>query len=120
MFIRLTGKHLSTRPNVQSCDPADRPDIATYVGANSTGQDGSYTVTGLPPGEFVVAVKVTGYVYQYFNGTAKLGPGRPVSVALDVDTSGYRFHDGYRRKYLPGHVYQSDGKTPIAYATVGI
>jgi hypothetical protein len=82
-------------------------------------EDGSYTISGLSPGNYQVKARASGYISQYYNGATTAGEADLVIVSLDTDTPGIDF-SLYTGGIIAGHVYQSDGKTPIANAIVDV
>jgi len=66
-------------------------DVHPGNGAN-TQADGSYTIEGLPSGEYVVQVSVSGYVSQYHNQVADRASATRVVVNAPANTGTIDFH----------------------------
>lgn len=62
-------------------------------GAN-TEAEGSYTIKGLLPGEYIVQATVSGYVPQYYAGVAGPGSATKVVVKAKDNSPGIDFHLG--------------------------
>jgi hypothetical protein len=79
--------------------------------------DGSYTITGVPTGGFHVIASVNGYVPKYYDGVYISDQAATVNVTAPFDTPGIdlRLDTGGS---ISGHIYQKDGVTPIAGASV--
>jgi hypothetical protein len=74
--------------------------------------DGSYTIRGLPTGNYQVSTVAQGFISEYYNGVYYAGGASAVSVVADYDTPNIDFvlETGGS---ISGHVYQSDGVSPI-------
>jgi hypothetical protein len=73
--------------NVMAYNPASD----TWHNAN-TMSDGSFTITGLPPGSFSVQIYYAGnYLGEYYNGKYDENSAMPVLVTLGGTTSGINF-----------------------------
>lgn len=66
-------------------------DIHIGNGAN-TADDGSYTIEGLLPGQYIIQVAVSGFVSEYFNDVAETSMAMPVIVIETENTPGVDFH----------------------------
>jgi hypothetical protein len=66
-------------------------DVHPGNGAN-TQADGGYTIEGLPSGEYVVQVSVSGYMSQYYNQVADRGSATWVVVNAPANTGSIDFH----------------------------
>jgi hypothetical protein len=82
-----------------------------------TGTDGSYTVTGLPSGNYRVNVRADGYISEYYDGTYNYIVATPVSVTMPDDTPNIDFSLEVGGS-ISGYVYEADGTTPVAGAEV--
>lgn len=83
----------------------------------TTASDGSYALFGLPADDYVVRATALGYAREYWDNVAPFNEATMISVSAGVVTPGIDFvlTEGGS---LSGHVYQSDGMTPIAGARV--
>lgn len=84
-----------------------------------TQSDGSYKTGGLPAGVYAVRVIATGFAVELYDDTHYIFEAELVSVNPPNDTLGINFN------LVPGgsvvgHVYRSDGITPIAYAEISV
>ena len=66
-------------------------DVYPGNGAN-TEADGSYSIKGLLPGEYIVQATVSGYTSQYYAGVAGPGSATKVVVKAKDNTPGIDFH----------------------------
>jgi len=88
-----------------------------YVMGATTAPDGSYTITGLVTGQYRVRAYAEEYIWQYYDGVYDYSEATPVSVTMPDDTPNIDFTLDLGGT-ISGHVYQSDGTTPIEGAWV--
>jgi protocatechuate 3,4-dioxygenase beta subunit len=82
-----------------------------------TGSDGTYTITGLPTGKYKVRAFKSGYAREYSDNVFPSHEAAIIEVAAPNETSSINFNltEGGS---ISGHIYQSDGVTPISRARV--
>jgi hypothetical protein len=82
-----------------------------------TASDGSYALFSLATGDYVVRVIAPGYAREYYDNVTPSSEAEIVHVTPLRETSGidFKLTEGGS---LSGHIYQSDGITPIAGAEV--
>jgi len=90
---------------------ADLVDGGYGMGA-TTASDGSYTIIGLMTGQYRVDAYAEGYIEEYYDSVYDYNEATPVSVTMPDDTPGIDFTLDLGGT-ISGHVYQSDGTTPI-------
>jgi hypothetical protein len=88
-----------------------------WVGDASSDASGAYQITGLPTGAYYLFVEADGFGGVYYPNSYDNPGAEKVTVAAPDDTAGIDFAITYEAT-LSGHVYQSDGVTPIANARV--
>jgi hypothetical protein len=83
----------------------------------TTASDGSYAMFGLPTGDYVVRVTASGYVREYWDNVTPSREATVVRISAGMTTPGIDFvlTEGCS---ISGHIYQSDGITPIEGAQV--
>ena len=83
----------------------------------TTASDGNYAMFGLPTGDYVVRVIASGYAREYYDNVNPSHEATLIHVAGDEGGSGIDFglNEGGS---ISGHIYQSDGVTPISGARV--
>lgn len=90
-----------------------------WMGGEETDQDGDYQIGRLPPGQYRVEAEGGSLEYhgQYYHRADKREDATPVVVLAGTDTPRIHF---YLRQWAPaergsisGHVYESDGVTPV-------
>lgn len=90
---------------------------APYLTPTSTNATGSYSLS-LPAGSYRVRAKAPGYAREYFDNVT---PSNEATVLNVTDgsstTANFNLNEGGA---IAGHIYQSDGVTPIANAEVFI
>lgn len=93
-----------------------------HVGSAVTGPDGSYTITGLPSGNYVVSTENNlGYVDEFYDNilgawynwpdatrVAVIKPNNTPNINFSLEVGGS----------ISGFVYKGDGVTPLANVTV--
>jgi hypothetical protein len=87
--------------------------------ATSTASDGSYAIFGLSTGDYKVRVTALGYAREYYDNVNPSFEATLVHVAAAQGTSGIDF-DLTEGGSISGHVYQSDGLTPIGGARISV
>jgi len=88
-----------------------------YGRGATTAPDGSYTITTLITGQYRVRAYAEGYIEEYYDGVYEYDQATPVSVTMPDDTPGIDFTLDLGGT-ISGHVYQSDGTTPVEGAWV--
>jgi hypothetical protein len=83
----------------------------------ATASDGSYAMFGLPTSDYEVRVTAAGYAREYYDNVNPSDDATLVHVAGDKWVHGIDF-DLNEGGSISGHVYQSDGVTPISGARV--
>jgi hypothetical protein len=85
----------------------------------TTASDGSYAIFGLPTGDYVVRVIAPGYAREYYDNVTPSAEATIVHVTALRETPGIDFTltEGGS---ISGHIYQSDGVTPLAGAEVNV
>ena len=90
-------------------------------GGNGTrsGADGTYTVSGLAPGDYRVQAQAEaqGLTREFYDETGDWSIATPVTVAGGATQAGIDFTLGAGGS-ISGTVYESDGTTPVANADV--
>jgi hypothetical protein len=84
-----------------------------------SGNDGSYVISGLPPGSYRIEVSKEGYFTEYYDNAVDIDQAKPVPVIEKETTSGISFAIE-RRGSISGHIYHSDGKTPATDTHVAV
>ncbi|HID07156.1 MAG TPA: hypothetical protein EYP10_08405, partial [Armatimonadetes bacterium] len=116
---QIIGKvvdNITSKPLPQTIVEALDPGSGQTVRAVLTLQDGSYEINGLPPGRYSLRATKTGYFTHEFSNIQ----GVAVHGGMRMPSAGAI---NFRLVPAPpgsisGHVYQSDGTTPIPNATV--
>ena len=72
---------------VQVYDAADT-DVSSSKGTVTTGQDGSYTLSGLPSGSYKLFFSAVGYFSEWYDGKTSQAAANPVAVTAPAPTSG--------------------------------
>jgi len=85
----------------------------------SSNIDGSYTFGGLPTGQYAVRVEAESYALEWYDGVLDRRYATPVPVTAPDDTPGIDFTLEPGGSIL-GHVYQSNGTTPIEGAQIDV
>lgn len=87
------------------------------VYGHSTGEDGAFEVTGVPPGEYTLYLEMRSADYEknkfyYYPGTFRREEARAVSVGLGEKIEGLEFHlpDGFKVRTVEGQVVWKDGR----------
>ena len=85
----------------------------------ATSPDGTYTIMGLPPGNIYVKAYTYGedYISEYYNNALTLDTATQVTVATGQTTGSIDFQLEIGGS-VSGHIYETDGVTPIAEASV--
>jgi hypothetical protein len=90
------------------------------VGTAGTWSDGSYRLW-LKTGSYLIGVgglnEAPGYVSEWYNDHYDASQADPIQVAAPGETSGIDFYLATAGS-ISGHVYEEDGTTPIAGASV--
>ncbi len=96
--------------------------LTTGAGSNyeyygDSAKDGSYTITGLYPGNYRVWSSASGYITEYYKEVYYSGAATAVNVTVANDTPDINF-TMEKGGVISGHIYQSDGLTPIIGASI--
>ncbi len=88
-----------------------------WTASATTASDGGYALFGLPSDDYVVCVIATGYAREYYDNVTASHEAEIVQVtalheASDID---FKLTEGGS---ISGHIYQSDGVTPVVGAEV--
>jgi hypothetical protein len=89
----------------------------SYSQRDYSDSKGAYQISTLVPGNYIVKANINGSPYQYYNNTADPEQAIQVAVTDSVTTSGIDFVLDTGGS-ISGHVYRSDGVTPVANAEV--
>jgi hypothetical protein len=83
----------------------------------STASDGSYALFGLPASDYLVRATAAGYAREYWDNVTPSNEAKVINISEGVVTPGIDFvlTEGGS---ISGHIYQSDGITPIEGAQV--
>jgi hypothetical protein len=83
----------------------------------TTASDGSYAIFGLPTGDYAVIVIAPGYAREYYDNVSASHEAEIIRVTALHEASGidFKLTEGGS---MSGHIYQSDGVTPIVGAGV--
>ncbi len=90
------------------------------AGTNVSQVDGSYTITGLPPGEYRIQANnnlAAGYVTKYYNNKYNWDQADLVVISAGETITNINFNLETGGS-ISGFVFQSDGTTPIQNARV--
>ncbi len=82
-----------------------------------TTADGTYTITGLAPGDYRVQAQGEGLVQEFYNGTTDWDQANAVTVTAGATTPNIDFSLGVGGS-VSGIVYEPDGVTPVQDAVV--
>ncbi|UCH90192.1 MAG: carboxypeptidase regulatory-like domain-containing protein, partial [Thermoplasmata archaeon] len=95
-------------------------DNGTWFGGVNTESDGSYTLSGLPSGDYRVEVDPwnTPYLWEYYNNTYNWDDATPVSVTPGSDTSGINFGLALGG-VISGRVLDQQTGSPVEDKSVG-
>ena len=98
---------------------ASQPGVTGWDYYATTGPDGSYALYNLPAGDYKVRVTAPGYAREYFDNVTPSLEAKIIHVTTLHEASGidFKLTEGGSTS---GHVYQSDGITPIAGADVSV
>jgi hypothetical protein len=83
----------------------------------TTASDGSYAMFGLPAGDYIVRITASGYAWEYWDNATLFTKATVTKVSSGATTPSIDFvlTEGGS---ISGHIYQSDGVTPIEGAQV--
>jgi uncharacterized repeat protein (TIGR01451 family) len=81
---------------------------------------GTYTISGLPPGNYKVSAEVDNRVVLYFNNKTNLTGANLVSVSGGNTTGGINFVLSVNAGSISGKVTLTDGSTPVPNAAIAI
>lgn len=88
-------------------------DLGFPVGLAYTGFDGTYSVAGLPTGNYRVEFGYPGYAIEYYNDEVFFSAADPVAVSAGFETAGIDAALGPGARIL-GTVTGPDGVTPLS------
>jgi hypothetical protein len=85
----------------------------------TTASGGSYALFGLPTGDYVARVTAPGYAREYYDNVTPSSEAKVVHVTALHAAPGidFKLTEGGS---ISGHIYQSDGVTPIVGADVSV
>jgi hypothetical protein len=106
-----------TTPLVGANVRAVRVDRTYFIISALSTHDGSYQIDRLPSGDYDVYAIAADHVTEYYDGTYVEGKASPVTVVAPEITNGIDL-DLDLGGSISGHVYQGDGITPIAGASL--
>ncbi len=95
-----------------------------FLAIGNTAADGTYTVSGLPPGNFL-ALAFSGYVDELYddipcpNGICNLSDGTPISIATNTDTPNIDF-DLRQDSFFSGQVTFAGTGIPLGGVVVNV
>ncbi|MCJ7575497.1 MAG: carboxypeptidase regulatory-like domain-containing protein [Dehalococcoidia bacterium] len=81
-----------------------------------TADNGSYTITGLQPGNYEVQAEATGHIDEYYDNVYESSEATPVQVTAHSNTPGINFHLDFGGS-ISGTV-TDDGGSPIVGAMI--
>jgi hypothetical protein len=92
-------------------------DYSAWDYSATTASDGSYAMFGLPAGDYVVRATASGHAREYWDNVTPSNEATVINVSAGVVTPDIDFvlTEGGS---ISGHIYQSDGITPIEGAQV--
>jgi hypothetical protein len=90
-----------------------------YISDGYSGSDGSYMINGLVSGTYYLAVEASGFGGVYYNNSYDDSNATLVTVTASANTPNINFQLSPEAQ-VSGHVYKSDGETPLAGAKVEI
>lgn len=94
--------------------------VATdFVNGGRSQADGSYRIPGLPPGVYRVSIEAAGYAGFFYEIGVDSAHAKDVVVGANSETPAIDFHL-FPEATVSGHVYTSDGLTPLAGVTVDV
>ena len=82
-----------------------------------TAPDGTFTITGLAPGDYRVAARTEGYTREFYDDTTDWNLAARISVTAGVTTPDIDF-SLEQGGSISGTVYEADGVTPVGNADV--
>ncbi len=91
----------------------------SYYGHGTSGGDGSYVITGLISGNYKVQASASGYLSEYYNNVYDSNSAASIIIVVLNNTPDINFTLD-KGGSIWGHVYKSDGITPIANASVSV
>ncbi len=91
----------------------------SYYGHGTSGGDGSYVITGLISGNYKVQASASGYLSEYYNNVYDSNSAASIIIVVLNNTPDINFTLD-KGGSISGHVYKSDGITPIANASVSV
>jgi hypothetical protein len=94
-------------------------DTLMLKGETKTSSDGTYSITGLPSGSYIVKANKTGYLPEYWNEASTSDDADIVTVSDPGATTDIDFTLAPGNS-ISGHVYRDDGITPIHIASVRV
>ncbi len=88
-----------------------------WFGGPPTADDGSYSIS-VPGGSYRIWARADGWVGEYYDDTHRYNDAVVITVAVSEHRSNINFVLTKATATIKGHVYQQDGTTPIAGASV--
>ena len=90
------------------------PDTGVWLGGAGVNSDGSYTIYGIPAGDFRIRAQGDGYALEFYDEAGATGDSATlvaVSAGADTPNIDFTLDPGGT---ISGTVYEIDGLTPIA------
>ena len=92
---------------------ADTYDCCGGGEGTRTAPDGTFTITGLAPGDYRVVAHGEGYARGFYHETSDFDLANRVTATAGTDTSGIDFTLAVGAT-ISGTVYEADGVTPVS------
>jgi hypothetical protein len=91
--------------------------VHDWTASATTASDGGYALFGLATGDYVVRVIAPGYAREYYDNVTASHEAEIIQVTALHEASGidFKLTEGGS---ISGHIYQSDGVTPVVRAKV--
>ncbi len=93
--------------------------VHDWAASATTASDGGYALFGLATGNYVVRVIAPGYAREYYDNVTASHEAEIIQATTLHEASGidFKLTEGGS---ISGHIYQSDGVTPLAGAEVNV
>lgn len=113
----------STQTGISGIEVQVQDTSGNFVANAFTAADGTYSVTNVPAGTYVVAFNPNqdaDYVSQYYNGKSDITTADPVSVASGADTPNINGSLAPASGHITGTVTAATGGGPVANVSVEV